>query len=65
MPVVQLPFLIAYFEAMAGIASGTTGIIVKRRVASLTYRVQGPVSLPHLRVVRIGEGHATGGSITI
>ena len=38
MPVVQLPFLIAYFEAMAGIASGTTGIIVKRRVASRTLR---------------------------
>ena len=36
MSIVQFPFLIAILESMAGITSGTTGIIVKRRVASRT-----------------------------
>ena len=65
MSIVQLAFLIAILESMAGITSGTTGIIVKRRVASRTFGVQGPVSLPHLRVARVGEGHITGDTIPI
>ena len=67
MCIVQLTFLVAYFEGMTGITSGTTGIIVKRCVASLTYRIQWPVSLPHLRVSRVGVEYmfATGGTIPI
>ena len=37
MSVVQLPFLVAILEGMTVITSGTTRIIVKRRVASCTF----------------------------
>ena len=50
---------------MTSITPGPAGVIVKRRVASRTFRVHGPIALPHLRIARIGEGHSTGGSITI
>ena len=65
MSVVQLTLSIAILEGMTGIAAGATGIIVKRRVARRAFRVQGPVALPHLRVARIGESHAAGGSIPV